>query len=275
MLKQRVITGALLAAAALLAITLLHALALTIVLALVMLLACWEWSDLAGLGNKLTRGVYCGIAACAIAALLELTQLFDDLPNLHAVRAVLMVAALWWGVALVLVKTFPNSAPAWSAVAVRLLMGLLTLIPAWLALVYLRAQLNGEWKIVFLLSLVAAADIGAYFSGKAFGKRKLARTVSPGKSWEGFWGGLAFSMLIALAVWWVYWRTLPLLTWLLVIAFTVLASVLGDLLESMIKRQRGVKDSGSLLPGHGGILDRFDSISAAAPIFALGLLLAQ
>lgn len=275
MLKQRVITGTLLAAGALLAITLLPALALALILVLVMLLACWEWSDLAGLGNRLGRSAYCVVAACAIAVLLGLTQLFGDLPNPHAVRTVLIVAALWWGVALVLVKTFPQSASTWSATAVRLLMGLLTLIPAWLALVYLRAQPNGEWKIVFLLGLVAAADIGAYFSGKAFGKRKLARTVSPGKSWEGFWGGLAFSILIALVVWWLYWRALPLLTWLLVVAFTVLASVLGDLLESMIKRQRGVKDSGNLLPGHGGVLDRLDSISAAAPIFALGLLLAQ
>ncbi len=154
-------------------------------------------------------------------------------------------------------------------------MGLLTLLPTWLALVYLRALPNGEWKIVFLLGLVAAADIGAYFSGSTFGRRKLAPSVSPGKSWEGFWGGLALSMLLALAVWWFCWRTLPLPAWLLVVACTVLASVLGDLLESMIKRQRGVKDSGTLLPGHGGIMDRLDSISAAAPIFALGLLLAQ
>lgn len=275
MLKQRVITGTLLAAGALLAITLLPPLALVLVLALVMLLACWEWSDLAALDNRLGRSAYCVVAACAIAVLLDLTQLFGNLPNLDAVRSVLIVAALWWSVALVLVKTFPGSAPAWSAVAIRLLMGLLTLLPAWLALAYLRAQPNGEWKIVFLLVLVAAADIGAYFTGSAFGKRKLAPAVSPGKSWEGFWGGLALSMLIALAVWWLYWSALPLLAWLLVVAFTVLASVLGDLLESMVKRQRGVKDSGNILPGHGGVLDRLDSISAAAPIFALGLLLAQ
>lgn len=275
MLKQRVITGTLLAAGALLAITLLPPLVLVLALALVMLLACWEWSDLAALENRLARGAYCVVAACAIAGLLVLTQPFDNLPNLNAVRMVLIVAALWWGVALALVKTFPRSAPFWNATAVRLLMGLLVLLPAWLGLAYLRAQPNGEWKIVFLLGLVAAADIGAYFSGSAFGKRKLAPTVSPGKSWEGFWGGLALSMVLALVVWRWYWDSLPLLAWLLVVAFTVLASVLGDLLESMIKRQRGVKDSGNLLPGHGGVLDRLDSISAAAPIFALGLLLAQ
>jgi phosphatidate cytidylyltransferase len=275
MLKLRVITGTLLAAGALLAITLLPAPALALVLALVMLLACWEWSDLAALENRLRRSAYCSVAACAIAGLLGWTQLLGALPNLDATRTVLIVAALWWCVALGLVKTFPGSAPIWRSVAVRLLMGLLALLPAWLALVYLRALPHGEWKIVFLLGLVAAADIGAYFSGKAFGRRKLAPAVSPGKSWEGFWGGLAFSMLLALAVWWFSWRALPLQAWLLVVACTVLASVLGDLLESMVKRQRGVKDSGKLLPGHGGVLDRLDSISAAAPIFALGLLLAQ
>lgn len=275
MLKQRVITGTILAAGALLAITLLPVPALALLLALVMLLACWEWSDLAGLENKFARSVYCAVAACALVALLGLTQVLGNLPNLNAVRTVLVVAALWWSVALVLVKTFPRSVPIWQGTAVRLLMGLLTLLPTWLALIYLRAQLNGEWKIVFLLGLVAAADIGAYFSGRAFGKRKLAPTVSPGKSWEGVWGGLALSVALALTVWWWFWSARPLLVWLIVVAFTVLASVLGDLLESMVKRQRGVKDSGNLLPGHGGILDRFDSISAAAPIFALGLLLAQ
>ena len=128
--------------------------------------------------------------------------------------------------------------------------------------------------LLSVLSIVWAADIGAYFSGSQFGKHKLAPAVSPGKSWEGFWGGLIASVVFALSLWRVLWdQQLSLLALLLIAALTMFASVLGDLLESMLKRYRGVKDSGTILPGHGGVLDRFDSISAAAPIFVLGLLL--
>ncbi|MDB6063142.1 MAG: phosphatidate cytidylyltransferase [Verrucomicrobiaceae bacterium] len=275
MLKQRIITGSLLAIGAVLAFTLLPAYVLVGLLALVTLLACWEWSDLAGVKSLALRALYCLLSLGAMALLLELTQLLGPVPDNTTLRKVFTVAAAWWFVALTCVTTYPRSASAWGAIPARLVIGWLTLLPAWLAFAYLRMQPFGERKIVFLLGLVAAADIGAYFSGKAFGKHKLAPAVSPGKSWEGFWGGLVFSLLVATLVWWFYWAALPLLAWLAVVAFTALASVLGDLLESMVKRHRGVKDSGNLLPGHGGIMDRFDSISAAAPIFALGLLLVK
>lgn len=275
MLKLRVITGTLLAVGALLAITLLPPQMLGLVLTLVTLLACWEWSDLAGVKNVAARVAYCILSVCGIAALLGMTDLFGEFPNLNAVRSVLVVAAVWWCVALVWVKGYPTSTRTWGSVTVRLAMGWLTLLPAWLALSFLRAQPSGEWTIVFLLGLVAAADIGAYFTGSAFGRRKLAPAVSPGKSWEGFWGGLLSSLLLSIVVWWLYWRAIPLSAWIIVIVLTALASVLGDLLESMVKRQRGVKDSGNLLPGHGGVMDRLDSISAAVPIFALGMLLVK
>ena len=275
MLKLRVATGALLGGGALLLITLLPPHQLVLTLALVTLLACWEWSNLAGLRSRLARSAYCLLSGCAMAIMLELSQLANAIPDLQVVRGILLVAALWWCVALVLVKGYPASTRTWSTVAVRLLMGWLTLLPAWLALAFLREQPAGEWKIVFLLGLVAAADIGAYFAGSAFGKHKLAPAVSPGKSWEGFWGGLLCSIVYAAVVWWFYWSALVLPVWLLVVALASLASVLGDLLESMVKRQRGVKDSGNLLPGHGGVMDRLDSISAAVPIFALGLLLVK
>lgn len=275
MLKQRVITGVLLALGALSAITLLPPHVLGLVLGLVTVLACWEWSDLAGVQRTFGRVAYCVLSVGAMLVLAQGTSVFSAAPKLDLLRSVLGVAALWWCIALVWVRAYPASAAVWGSVAVRLLMGWLTLLPAWLALVYLGEQADGGWKIVFLLSLVAAADSGAYFTGKAFGRRKLSPAVSPGKSWEGFWGGLASSLLLAALVWWRYWSPVALPAWLLVIALTTLASVLGDLLESMIKRQRGVKDSGRLLPGHGGVMDRLDSISAAVPIFALGLLLVR
>lgn len=274
MLKQRVITGSLLAIAAIVAIILLPPRTLVVVLAVVTLLGCWEWTSLAALNQPLARLFYCALSACAMIGLLEWTHLFDELASLERLRWVLGIAALWWCLAWLCIKTFPQSGTWWGSTWARLLMGWLALLPAWLACAYLRLQIHGEWKVMFLLTLVAAADIGAYFSGTQFGKHKLAPAVSPGKSWEGFFGGLIASVAFAFAVWNLLWaQQLPLLILLIIAALTMVASVIGDLLESMIKRYRGVKDSGTILPGHGGVLDRFDSISAAAPVFALGLLL--
>ena len=131
--------------------------------------------------------------------------------------------------------------------------------------------------MVVMVVVVAAADVGAYFSGKTFGKHKLAVLVSPAKTWEGFWGGMLVSVLVALVLWYLlpdYAAHIGLASVVAVTLTTALASVVGDLTVSMVKRESGVKDSGSLLPGHGGVLDRLDSLCGAAPVFALGLLLA-
>ena len=139
------------------------------------------------------------------------------------------------------------------------------------ALLYLHSLVNGNWLILLVVITVATADTGAYFFGKIFGKHPLAATISPGKSWEGFWGGLFACTLLALLVAWVVdfsqWMQL-----LAIISFVALASVIGDLVESMVKRHRGVKDSGSILPGHGGVLDRIDGLTAAVPVFALAVM---
>lgn len=275
MLKQRVITGSLLALAAVSLIIGSAPLVLIGVLAAATLMACWEWTNLAGLNGPLGRLGYCLAAAAVMAVLFYGAGLLDTAPHLSWVIAVLALAALWWLVALICVITFPASAQWWGSIAMRALIGWLVLLPAWFAFAYLRGQAHGEWLIFFMLALVAAADIGAYFSGTYFGRNKLAPAVSPGKSWEGFYGGVASSVLLTVIVWWFAWQQLPLPMLLAIAVVTVLASILGDLAESMVKRYRGVKDSGSLLPGHGGIMDRLDSISAAAPVFALGLLLAN
>lgn len=274
MLKQRIITGTFLGLAAIAAIVGLPASALVLLFGTITIAACWEWADLAGVRNRALRALYCALSAIGALALAKIGGLHTA-TNIHGVQLVLAVAALWWIGAFFFVKTFPGSSARWGSPWIRLAMGWLALLPAWMAFVFLRLQANGEWIILFLLSLVAAADIGAYFSGSTFGRRKLAPAVSPGKSWEGFWGGLAAGLLLAAIVHFLFWRELPLIALLLISAVTVLASVLGDLVESMIKRFRGVKDSSNLLPGHGGVMDRLDSITAAAPIFALGLLLAS
>lgn len=279
MLKQRVITALILVAALGLALFLLPASGLALLFGAIVVLALWEWSNLAGLQSATTRLLYCAAGAAALWGLQAGSDLLGGAPRADLLRTLFSAVALWWLLALFLVLRFPAGAGLWANRPVRLLMGALVLLPAWLALVWLRLQGQGEWLILLLIALVAAADIGAYFSGRAFGQRKLAPRVSPGKSWEGFWGGLASALLLVLLVW-LRWGgqwpplALPLPALLGIAAVTVLASVLGDLLESMLKRQRGIKDSGALLPGHGGLLDRLDSLTAAAPIFALGLLLA-
>jgi phosphatidate cytidylyltransferase len=273
MLKQRIITGTLLGLGAILLIVGASPLLFVGSLALATLLACWEWADLAGISSATGRLLYCALSAAIMAVLFFCAGLFGTQPQSIWIVVVLGLAAAWWIVALLCVATFPASGRWWGAVVTRALIGWLVLLPAWFAFMYLRVQAHGEWLILFMLALVAAADIGAYFSGTRFGRNKLAPAVSPGKSWEGFFGGLACSVLLAVMVWYCTHQQLALGAWLTVVVVTVLASILGDLAESMVKRYRGVKDSGSLLPGHGGVMDRLDSISAAAPIFALGLLL--
>jgi phosphatidate cytidylyltransferase len=275
MLKQRIITGTLLALGAILLIVGAPGPVLIGALALATLIACWEWTDLSGFQSRPLRLVYCVLSAGLMALLLYGADLLGVRPQSGLSQAMLALAAAWWLVALLGVITFPASGNWWGAVIVRAAIGWLVLIPAWFAFVYLRAQTQGEWLILFMLALVAAADIGAYFSGTRFGRNKLAPAVSPGKSWEGFCGGILSSVILALLVWYCARPPLSLGVWLAIAVGTVLASILGDLTESMVKRYRGVKDSGSLLPGHGGVMDRLDSISAAAPIFALGLLLAN
>ncbi len=160
---------------------------------------------------------------------------------------------------------------------VRAVMGLFVLVPAWVGLNHLRTggfqfgdSSNNLLLILYVFCVVWVADIGAYFAGRAFGKAKLAPRVSPGKSWAGVWGGLvavgAFALVVSFLASAGAGQTLLLIVASLA---TGLVSVLGDLLESMLKRHRGIKDSSQLLPGHGGIMDRIDSLTAAIPVFAL------
>ena len=143
----------------------------------------------------------------------------------------------------------------------------------------LKSQQHSSLIIVYVMLLIWGADTGAYFAGKAWGKAKLAPNVSPGKSWAGFWGGLATTGLIAVVFslsvnQWLRPMTLEDFSLLAIITFvTAIISVMGDLVESMMKRHRGIKDSSKLLPGHGGVLDRIDSMAAAVPVFAFVMLL--
>ncbi|MFQ6572443.1 phosphatidate cytidylyltransferase [Pseudomonas sp. UM16] len=261
MLKQRIITALILLPIALGGFFLLDGGDFALFIGLVVTLGAWEWARLAGLVAQTVRVAY----AAVVAGLLMLLYLMPDLAPW-----VLGASVLWWGVATWLVLTYPRTSALWSSVACRLLIGLLILLPAWQGLVLLKHWPLGNWLIMAVMVLVWGADIGAYFSGRAFGKRKLASQVSPGKSWEGVYGGLALSLVITLVVGLSRgWSVAELLLGLLGAAVVVLVSVVGDLTESMFKRRSGIKDSSNLLPGHGGVLDRIDSLTAAIPLFAV------
>lgn len=273
MLKQRVITALVLAAIFLLALFGLPAGYFSFFIGGVLLIGAWEWANMSGFTQVWQRLIYSvALLSLLVGAAAYFGFAGEARPALDkgSIRDLLLFGCGWWAVALLLIQGYPSSAILWGNRWLRLAMGIAVLVPAWVALVYLRQQAYGAWLVLLLILVVALADSGGYFVGRRFGKRKLAPAVSPGKTWEGFAGGLATNLILA--------ALLVLLTdidWLLVLAVVVptsLVSVLGDLLESMVKRHAGVKDSGNILPGHGGILDRVDGITAGAPVFAMAIL---
>ena len=261
MLKQRIITAVILALALFAAIFYASDGVFALITGIVMLGAAWEWSKLAGLSQAL-RGAFVAVTAGVLYLVFRLE------PGQQEV--ILLMSGIWWLCAAVAVLSFPRGAGVWSGTAQLSLIGLLVMAAGWLAMNLLR-----QWGVVYLIWILLitwGADVGAYFAGRAWGNSKLAPAVSPGKTWAGFWGGMATSLAVTLAVmpWLEQAYTLSnLLLYVAVTVLLVICSVLGDLAESMMKRQRGIKDSGSLLPGHGGVMDRVDSLVATLPVFAL------
>ncbi|WP_339881718.1 phosphatidate cytidylyltransferase [Vreelandella maris] len=260
MLKQRIITAAWLAPLVLAGLFGLDGVAFALFTALIVLLGTWEWANLAGI----TRTAQRAQLVAGMAALMLMMWLIDAATSAWP----LWLAAAGWLINLYWVTHYPAAGQQWQATSRRLAMGLWVLLPCWVGFNVLRE--SGMAWLLFVLLLVWCADIGAYFVGRNWGKRKLAPRVSPGKSWEGVYGGLAATAILAVVF--AVWLSLGMassLTLILVTAVVTLTSVLGDLLESMLKRHRNIKDSSQLLPGHGGVLDRIDSLTAAIPLFAL------
>ena len=266
MLKTRIITALIMAPIAVGGVFFLPPVGFAIFTAALIALGAWEWANMAGLTAQSARVGYSVAVLLLLAALYTVTA-----------HSVLWLAVLWWLAGLGLVAYYPKGSAHWGLVPVRAAMGLLVLVPAWVGLNYLR---SGELRfgltdnnlllILYVFVLVWVADVGAYFSGRKFGKAKLAPRVSPGKSWAGVWGGLAAVAVFA----WAVSQTLGAeagqsVALIIISVVTAAVSVLGDLFESMLKRFRGIKDSSRLLPGHGGIMDRIDSLTAAIPIFTL------
>lgn len=272
MLKLRIITAIVLATLFLMGLFFLPWFGFIVFVGVVTLIGAWEWANLAGFESASQRFLFSVLTFVVMLLVAWYTGLAEGVIYLTETRHVLLIAGAWWAVALLWVQGYPSSAILWESRWVRALMGWLVLVPCWLSLSYLHQKDQGSLLILLVMVTVIVADTGAYFTGKAFGKRKLLVKVSPGKSWEGFWGGLVACLLLALLVE-IYTGFAQWIALLVIMLFTSLGSVLGDLLESMVKRHRNIKDSGSVLPGHGGMLDRIDSITAAAPIFTLGIIL--
>lgn len=260
--RQRVLTALLLAGLVIAALVGLPGSAAVAAIAVVMLAGAWEWAAFAGLTSTSGRVGYMTAVAITIGLLWSAS---DDGANL---RVILVLTMLWW-LAGLLWLAFASRRGGRLAAA---LAGLAVLAPAAVGLARLvLIEPQGRELLLFLVVLTAAADVGAFFGGRRFGRRKLAPVISPGKTWEGLMSGMLAASLAAAGG--AMLLRQPLLPWLGLCLVVALMSVVGDLVESMFKRRTGLKDSGNLLPGHGGVLDRIDSLTAAAPAFVLGLLI--
>jgi phosphatidate cytidylyltransferase len=272
-LKQRLITALILAPIAVALILLLPTEYFAVILGIVLCFAAWEWGGLvaAPTDSRASRATF-----IVAVILLMVVCWFGFFKADTFLISVVALALLWWLIVFALVLRYPRRSLLMSTTLGKAVAGVLILIPAWLSVVALHGTgAQGPNWVLYLIVMVWIADIGAYFVGRAWGRNKLAPAVSPGKSWEGVIGALVFVVLYAFAgAAWLGILAQGLATvaaFVSLSAATAFISVLGDLAESMFKRQANIKDSGSLLPGHGGVMDRIDSLTAAGPVFVAGL----
>ncbi len=257
-LMQRVVTAVVLLAVLLLVFFRLPPPAAVGLIGAFIAIAAWEWSGFLEIRAFAGRATYTLAIMAAMAGAVWL------IPAHVPLLPLLWLSLAWWCCAFVWLLNYPTRILP----EIGALCGFLVVIPAWAAIVaLLDLPERGAEYVLFVLVLVWAADIGAYFVGRRLGRRKLAPRVSPGKTWAGFVGGLVACAGAAVAGAW--WFDLPALQLLAVGLSVGAVSVVGDLTVSMFKRNAGLKDSGNLFPGHGGVLDRVDSVTAAVPLFAL------
>lgn len=268
MLRLRIITALCMLAVFLPALFFMPPMLFSIATVPLVLAAGWEWGRLAKIRSVAARVGYLLLIVISLFVAsywLGLPDTFDP----ERAQQLLLVAVGVWAFIFLWIQGYPSSAILWSARPVLGLLGLILLAFTWIAIVTILDYESGQWLLLLAVVIIALADIGGFFAGKYFGKHKLAPIISPGKTWEGFAGGLVLEViLVGSLVWFMFGNVSVIGLWLLVI-LVALYSVLGDLFVSMIKRHSGVKDSGQLLPGHGGVLDRIDGVMAGLPMFGL------
>ena len=267
MLKQRVFTAIAMVAVLLGMLITLSPLWFSLIIMLLVMVAGWEWSHLLKISSVAGRTGYLGLLLLSLLVsgyCLGLHSMFD----FELGQQISLLAVGLWAIIFLWIQGYPSSAILWSPKPVLGLIGLLLLVATWAAVASILHSNNGRWLLLMAILVIALADIGGYIAGNLMGKNKLAPIVSPGKTWEGFAGGLILQLPLIIALAWLLPDT-DIKNWFILVFPVALYSVLGDLFESMIKRHSGVKDSSQLLPGHGGVLDRIDGIMAGMPLFAL------
>lgn len=273
MLKSRLITATILVAFFAATLLFLSPFVFAQIMIFVVLVAGWEWADLAAFKTRFSKYGFLLVLGTSILAAGYHVNFHTQLDSTASYNICALVV-VFWAVVFLWLQGFPTSAILWSPKPVMAIIGLILLVSTWLAIVTILMMENGKWLLGLAITTVVLADVGGYVIGKLFGSHKLAPTISPGKTWEGLIGGLLFQLPLILALMVLVPGT-NLLKLVLLIIPVGLISVVGDLFESMIKRQRGVKDSSSLLPGHGGVLDRLDGVMAALPLFLVIIYMAN
>lgn len=274
-MKQRIITALILAPLVIAGIFMLPMQGFLIAITAITLVGFWEWTQFTESKSRYVALIP-SVAVLAASLFLLPTSTLELMIPSDGHQAILLIGTVWWLVASVLVFTFPTSKKLWqNNLLLKHLFGWLTLIPFLWSILLLRADsyavdsFYGAKLVLLVCLLVWAADSGAYFTGKTFGKRKMSPAVSPNKTIEGLVGGIITAIIIGWAAANAFdIRFESTTTMLGIFIATIIISVLGDLVESMFKRASGIKDSGTIIPGHGGILDRIDSLTAAFPVFA-------
>lgn len=281
-LKLRVVTAILLMGALIVVSTMLSPFLFSLFVALIVLLAAWEWAAFLGLESGTARIPYLATIASMIIVMALWLGVVPGAENISSTRVAALQALglLFWGFAILMLRGYPEHSSSWNNRSKIAFMGLCALLPTWAGIVQLKYLMPEGYMALVLIVMVASVDVGGYFVGTFFGHTRLAPKLSPKKSWEGVWGGLGTCMALGIVFIWLLDRYLmPLDAFQLVILLVLSVcvtffGVVGDLLESMLKRNCDIKDSGAILPGHGGLLDRVDSLMAVTPVFVLTVLFA-
>ena len=272
MLRQRIVTALLLLLALIGMTTNVNLVWFAFITGALLLIGAWEWAAFASLGGRYRLAFVGSLALSLVVLAAALGLLSNQAFDAEFALGFSLLGTLFWALMVAAIASFPTTTSAWNDSSRIAVMGMISLLCTWVGLVSLKALLANGALVIMLIIMVAAVDVGAFFSGKLLGKHKLAPALSPNKTWEGVWGGVALNLLISVGFALLLDHYVQPFSAFDFAAFGALSlvvsffSVIGDLVESMLKRNCELKDSGAILPGHGGLLDRIDGLMAATPV---------